>query len=225
MRETDATSLLVYLPPPRPPLLQHLPHGASPLLLLLVVLPLLHPLPRGASGITLLPAPLHHPPRRHPAHPPGEFVPQDPTRQRAPGTGAGGSIGVELCRQLAGFGPASLVMLDRDESASTSRSWLSRARPARLPATRPRRHPRPRPRSSRSSSSTARGRVPRRRAEAPAAARVQPAEAWKTNVVGTHNVLEAARAVGVEHLRQHLDRQGGRPRQRARATPSASASA
>ena len=32
-------------------------------------------------------------------------------------TGAGGSIGSELCRQLHQFGPAELIMLDRDESA------------------------------------------------------------------------------------------------------------
>jgi FlaA1/EpsC-like NDP-sugar epimerase len=37
--------------------------------------------------------------------------------QRVLVTGAGGSIGAELCRQLYQLGPAELIMLDRDESA------------------------------------------------------------------------------------------------------------
>jgi FlaA1/EpsC-like NDP-sugar epimerase len=39
------------------------------------------------------------------------------TGKRVMVTGAGGSIGSELCHQLTNFAPAELIMLDRDESA------------------------------------------------------------------------------------------------------------
>ncbi len=41
-----------------------------------------------------------------------------------------------------------------------------------------------------------------------------PAEAVKTNVWGTLTVLRAAQSIGVDHVREHLDRQGRQPDQR-----------
>jgi FlaA1/EpsC-like NDP-sugar epimerase len=97
-------------------------------------------------------------------------------------TGAGGSIGSELCRQIAQFDPAELVMLDRDESALHA-LLLTMSGTADL------------------------GNDNMELADIRDADRLdavfgrhKPDEAFKTNVMGTHNVLEAADRHGVEHF-------------------------
>lgn len=114
-------------------------------------------------------------------------------------TGAGGSIGSELCRQIAKFGPAKLFMLDRDESGlhGTQVSLtgqglldddtvvLADIRDAErmqevFELTRP----------DVVFHAAALKHLP--------LLEQYPMEAWKTNVVGTLNVLKAARAAGVE---------------------------
>lgn len=116
-------------------------------------------------------------------------------------TGAGGSIGSELCRQIVRFKPAELIMLDRDESAlqavqlSIEGNGLLDDRNLVL----------------------ANIRDPQRLHEVftehephvvfHAAAlkhvtllEMHPDEGWKTNVWGTHNMLEVAGRFGVERF-------------------------
>lgn len=116
-------------------------------------------------------------------------------------TGAGGSIGSELCRQLAQFNPAELIMLDRDETGlqSTQLSMTGRGlltgKDTVLADIR--------------DADTLRAIFEERKPEvvfhAAALKHVSlleqyPEEAWKTNVLGTQNVLNAAKAAGVTHF-------------------------
>jgi FlaA1/EpsC-like NDP-sugar epimerase len=114
-------------------------------------------------------------------------------------TGAGGSIGSELCRQLHGFDPAELIMLDRDESGlqhtqlsifghgllNDSSTVLADIRDADALA---------------EIFAARRPEVVFHAAALKHAPLLQmyPREAWQTNVVGTLNVLTAARNVNVE---------------------------
>ena len=114
-------------------------------------------------------------------------------------TGAGGSIGSELCRQIATFAPAELVMLDRDETGlqqtqiGTHGHGLLDTNEVVLA-------------DIRDAGSLQRIFEERRPEVVFHAAALKhlpmleqyPDEAWKTNVIGTLNVLQAARAVGVE---------------------------
>jgi FlaA1/EpsC-like NDP-sugar epimerase len=116
-------------------------------------------------------------------------------------TGAGGSIGSELCRQIAAFGPAELMMLDRDESALHAVS-LSIHGEARLDL------PQAILADIRDDEALCELFLQRRPDVVFHAAALKhlnmleqyPAEGWKTNVLGTRNVLEAATAVGVSHF-------------------------
>ncbi len=116
-------------------------------------------------------------------------------------TGAGGSIGSELCRQLAQFNPAELIMLDRDETglqttqlSMTGRGLLT-GKDTVLADIR--------------DADTLQAIFGERKPEvvfhAAALKHVSlleqyPEEAWKTNVLGTQNVLNAAKAAGVTHF-------------------------
>lgn len=114
-------------------------------------------------------------------------------------TGAGGSIGSELCRQIAKFGPKRLLMLDRDESAlhSTQMSLTGRGlldgEDTLLADIRD---------ADRLMEIFAEHR-PQVVFHAAALKHLPlleryPMEAWKTNVLGSFNVLQAAFAHDVE---------------------------
>ncbi|HEY5663739.1 MAG TPA: nucleoside-diphosphate sugar epimerase/dehydratase [Ilumatobacter sp.] len=113
-------------------------------------------------------------------------------------TGAGGSIGGELCRQIAPFAPAALVMLDRDESGlhGTQLSLDGRGMlddpnlilcdirdPARLAEVFEQHRP------EIVFHAAALKHLP--------LLEMHAGEAWKTNVLGTQHVLDAAARCGV----------------------------
>jgi FlaA1/EpsC-like NDP-sugar epimerase len=123
------------------------------------------------------------------------------TGKRVLVTGAGGSIGSELCRQLARLAPEQLLMLDRDESGlhAVQLSIEGRAMldSPNLVLADIRDADRIREVFE----------VHRPHVVFHAAAlkhmpllETHPDEAWKTNVVGTQNVLEAAMSVDVDHF-------------------------
>ncbi|MFV0258382.1 MAG: polysaccharide biosynthesis protein [Acidimicrobiales bacterium] len=123
------------------------------------------------------------------------------TGKRVLVTGAGGSIGSELCRQLHRLGPAALLMLDRDENGlhATQLSIEGRAlldSPSLIVA-----DIRDRPRI-RAVFEEHRPQVVFHTAALKHLTLLErhPCEGVKTNVFGTAHVLDAARAVGSERV-------------------------
>jgi FlaA1/EpsC-like NDP-sugar epimerase len=116
-------------------------------------------------------------------------------------TGAGGSIGSELCAQIATYHPAELMMLDRDESALHALQLAVRGE-ARLDL------PEVILADIRDTESISQLFAKRRPDVVFHAAALKhlnmleqyPDEAWKTNVLGTRNVLEAATSIAVSHF-------------------------
>ena len=124
-------------------------------------------------------------------------------------TGAGGSIGSEIARQVARYRPGRLLLLDRDESLlhETVTDDLAGAGAEPVLA-----DIRDRPRvCARSSSGTARRRLPRRRAQARPDPRAHPVEAAHTNLLGHLVAGTDRRRVRLWPLRAHLHRQGREP--------------
>lgn len=120
------------------------------------------------------------------------------TGRRVLVTGAGGSIGQELCREIHRFSPSELIMLDRDETALQTVELAICGHglldgPEVVLA------------DIRDAAAINRVFAERRPEVVFHAAALKhlpmlqqyPEEAWKTNVMGTRNVLTAAREAGV----------------------------
>lgn len=123
------------------------------------------------------------------------------TGKRVLVTGAGGSIGSELCRQIARFDPAALVMLDRDESGLHSLLLSIHGRADLESQDVVLANIREADRM-REVFETHRPEVVFHAAALKHVNMLEghAAEAVKTNVLGTLNVLQAAEAVGVERF-------------------------
>lgn len=114
-------------------------------------------------------------------------------------TGAGGSIGSELCRQIVDFKPAELIMVDRDETAlqstqlSITGHGLLDGRDTVLADIRD-------PEALLDIFSDRKPEVVFHAAALKHVSLLEqyPVEAWKTNVLGSLNVLRAASAAKVE---------------------------
>ena len=201
-RKFGADSLLIAIPSAPAEVVRELSRIAASVSLDLRVLPSISELIGGSIAVRdIRPATESDLMGRHQIDINVDSIAQYLTGRRVLVTGAGGSIGSELCRQIQRFTPSDLVMLDRDESALHAVE-LSIAHQALLD-------------SDRLAVGDIRDRdrlleiFRRHRPEVvfhAAALKHLPLlelhceEAVKTNVYGTQNVLDAANEVGAERF-------------------------
>ncbi|GAB2834403.1 nucleoside-diphosphate sugar epimerase/dehydratase [Lentzea nigeriaca] len=196
---TGATLIVVALREPDPAVLREMSDTARQAGLGLQVLPSLDELLRSRVGVAdLRELDLAALLGRQQVHTGADTAGEHLAGKRVLVTGAGGSVGAELCRQIHRFGPTQLFMLDRDESALHA-VRLSIYGEAML-----------------DSPDVVLADIRDAEAMRVVFARCQPdvvfhaaalkhltaleqypLEAWKTNVLGTYYVLEASRAAGV----------------------------
>jgi len=198
-RVTRASVLLVCIGDADASLMRRIDESASRLGLTVLVLPPLDRILHNASSISdVRELSIEDLIGRHPVRLEAESIAEYLQDKRVLVTGAGGSIGSELCRQLARFAPRELMMLDRDETAlqesqlSISGHGLLDTNDVVLADIR----------DADALVRIFQERKPEVVFHAAALKHLPmleqyPDEAWKTNVLGTLNVLRAAQAADV----------------------------
>ena len=199
VEETGARALIVAIAKADSRLMTRVAEVADPLGLHVKVLPPLYEILKGSTQVNdLRDLSIEDLLGRRPVDTDVESIAHYLTGKRVLVTGAGGSIGSELCRQIHRFGPSELIMLDRDETGLQAAELgveghgLLDGREVVLADIRD-------PEALQRIFADRRPEVVFHAAALKHLPMLQqyPEEAWKTNVIGTRNVLDAARSVNV----------------------------
>lgn len=202
IRQTRVKVLVVAVASPSKKMLREVQHIADEFELQLKIIPPLDELlERGVRSADLRDISIYDLLGRAPVDTNVEEIAGYLTGARVLVTGAGGSIGSMLCQQISRFHPGELIMLDRDETGlqhaqlaingngllSTKETVLADIRDAE---------------AIRDVFEAYRPQVVFHAAALKHLPMLEryPEEGWKTNVLGTLNVLEAAEAVQVERF-------------------------
>lgn len=198
--ETRARALIVAVPDPAPALLSRVHDLAQDLDVQIKVLPSVNDLIQGEDRpVDLRDLKIEDLLGRVPVDTEVEKIAGYLTGRRVLVTGAGGSIGSELCTQIHRFAPSELYILDRDETALQQVQLNIKGNGLLM--------------DSNVILADIRDADAMKKIFAEVEPEVvfhaaalkhlplleqYPAEGWKTNVLGTFNVLEASRLAGVE---------------------------